>query len=311
MVHLASPQDVKSWLSDPQEIAFLDVREHGQYGEAHPFFALPAPYSTFERRVVNIAPNPAVRMVLIDAGDGLSDLAAKRAEALGYQSVTVMDGGAPAWAAAGYTLFAGVNVPSKTFGELLELARHTPRLTADEVRDMQSSGTVHVIVDGRPFSEYTKFSIPGGICCPNGELALRIGDLVTDPDTPIVVNCAGRTRSILGAQTLIDAGVSNPVYALENGTQGWFLAGLELDRGAQRIYPQERGDADLTEREERAKQRAVKAGAAFVSAERAADMLGDESRTTYLMDVRTAEEYDSDGLPGSIHAPGGQLVQAT
>jgi hypothetical protein len=31
------------------------------------------------------------------------------------------------------------------------------------------------------------------------------------------VNCAGRTRSIIGTQSLINAGVPNPVTALRNG----------------------------------------------------------------------------------------------
>jgi rhodanese-related sulfurtransferase len=127
-----------------------------------------------------------------------------------------------------------VNVPSKTFGEIVETQRHTPRLTAQEVAAMQAVGEDFVIVDGRPFTEYGKMNIPGGICCPNGELALHIHDIAPDPKTKIVVNCAGRTRSIIGAQTLIDFGVPNEVFALENGTQGWFLAGLELEYGARR-----------------------------------------------------------------------------
>ena len=97
---------------------------------------------------------------------------------------------------------------------------------------MRESGEDMVIVDGRTVAEFQKMNIPGGICCPNGELALRIGELVPDPKTKIVVNCAGRTRSIIGAQTLIDFGVPNPIVALENGTQGWFLAGLKLENGA-------------------------------------------------------------------------------
>ena len=101
---------------------------------------------------------------------------------------------------------------------------------------MRAADEDFVIVDGRPFAEYRKMNIPGGICCPNGELVLRIRDIAPDPKTKIVVNCAGRTRSIIGAQTLIDFGIPNPVFALENGTQGWFLAGLALERGASRRY---------------------------------------------------------------------------
>src|SRR5215469_1761167 len=227
---------LKAWLSDGGEIALLDVREAGQFGEAHPFFAVPLPYSRFELGLPDLAPNPNVRLVLTDGGDGTAARAAKRAEELGYQNLHVLEGGADAWTRAGYTLYAGVNVPSKTFGELIEHRRQTPRLTAAELQAMREAGDNMVIVDGRPFAEYHKMNIPGGICCPNGELVLRIGDIAPDANTKIVVNCAGRTRSIIGAQTLIDFGVPNPVVALQNGTQGWTLAGLTLEHGASRRH---------------------------------------------------------------------------
>ncbi len=304
-------KETKSWLSDGREIAFLDVRELGRYGEAHPFFAVPVHYSGFELRLPKLVPNPGVRMVLVDDGDGVGERAAAAAEAMGYCDVHVLTGGIQAWADAGFTLYAGVNVPSKTFGELLELARHTPRLSAQEVRDLQQSGSDHVIVDGRPFTEYNNFSIPGGICCPNGELALRIDELVADPQTTIIVNCAGRTRSILGAQTLIDAGVENPVFALENGTQGWFLAGLEVARGATDKYPAVVSEEGLEARRQTVRALAATAGVKFASSTAVRDILGDATRTSYLFDVRTAEEVEADGFPGALHAPGGQLVQST
>ena len=236
---------LKAWLSDGGEIALLDVREAGQFGEGHLFFAVPLPYSRFELALPALVPNPAVRLVLCDGGeDALAARAAKRAEALGYRNVHVLAGGTAAWQRAGFTLYAGVNVPSKTFGELVEHARHTPRVSALDLEAMRRAGENFVIVDGRPFAEYRKMNIPGGICCPNGELALRIGEIAPDPKTKIVVNCAGRTRSIIGAQTLIDFGVPNPVVALENGTQGWTLAGLTLENGAGRRHGDGVGAAD-------------------------------------------------------------------
>src|SRR5690606_19100417 len=125
---------------------------------------------------------------------------------------------------AGYPLFKGVNVPSKAFGELVEHAYHTPRISPQELADMRARGENMIVVDGRPYSEYRRMNIPGAVCCPNAELAYRIRTLAPDPSTRIVVNCAGRTRSILGAQTLVNLGIPNPVCALENGTQGWVLA---------------------------------------------------------------------------------------
>ena len=66
---------------------------------------------------------------------------------------------------------------------------------------------------------------------PGAELVLRVRDIAPSPDTTIVVNCAGRTRSIIGAQSLINAGIPNKVVALRNGTMGWHLAGFTCDKG--------------------------------------------------------------------------------
>jgi rhodanese-related sulfurtransferase len=304
---------LKAWLFDGGEIALLDVREHGQYGEGHPFLAVPLPYSRFELGLGALVPNPAVRLVLCDGGDGVAERAAKRAEALGYTNVSVLAGGVEGWRAAGLTLYAGVNVPSKAFGELVEHRRHTPHITAEALKAMQDAGENLAILDGRTFAEFQRMSIPGAVSCPNGELAVRIAGLVPDTNTKIVVNCAGRTRSIVGAQTLIDIGVPNPVYALENGTQGWFLAGLQLDRGAGRSYREALplSSTDLTALQARARALAETRGVQLVSAEQVAAWRADQTRTTYLLDVRTPEEVEARPVPGFVHAPGGQLVQAT
>jgi rhodanese-related sulfurtransferase len=304
-------QTVKSWLSEPAEIAFLDVREAGQYGQAHPFFAVNLPYSRFELGLPALVPNPVVRLVLCDGGDGVAERTAARAEALGYSDVFILAGGAEAWGSAGYTLYAGVNLPSKTFGELVEHAKNTPRITAQELQAMREAKEDMVIVDGRTFAEFQKMNIPDGICCPNGELVLRIRDIVPDPKTKIVVNCAGRTRSIIGAQTLIDFDVPNPVVALENGTQGWTLAGLSLEQGASRRYAGKAPSADSAEIKARARKLAESHRVSFVTPAQVDTWLADKSRTTYLFDVRTPEEFAARSIPGFAHAPGGQLIQAT
>lgn len=303
---------LKAWLSEPAEIALLDVRELGPYSEGHPFFSVPVPYSRFENELVRLVPRTAVRVVLIDAGEGIAELAARRAEAMGYRAVHTLEGGAPAWKAAGYTLYEGVNVPSKAFGEVIEIERHTPRISARDLVAMQERGEDMVIVDGRTWAEYRIFNIPGGISCPNAELPLRIDRLAPDPKTKIVVNCAGRTRSIIGAQTLIDFGVPNEVVALENGTQAWWLEGLTVERGADRQAPTAITDvALLREKRTRARAHAERQGVGFVTAQQVSAFLGDATRTTFLFDIREAHEYAAQHLPGFVHAPGGQLVQAT
>jgi rhodanese-related sulfurtransferase len=310
LTHIDAPT-LKAWLGDGREIALVDVSEHGQYGGGHPFFAVSLPYSRFELGLAELVPNPAVRLILCDQGDGVAVRAAARAADLGYRNLHILNGGKPAWREAGYTLFAGVNVPSKTFGEIVARVRATPRISPRAVQAMRDARENFVIVDGRPFAEYRKMSIPGGICCPNGELALRIRQIAPDPATKIVVNCAGRTRSIIGAQTLMDFGIPNPVYALENGTQGWFLAGLGLEHGALQRYSNDIEAAGMAELQARARQLARAREVATIAPAAALAWLRDPARTTYLLDVRTGEEFAARTLPGFRHAPGGQLIQAT
>jgi len=302
---------LKGWLHDADEIALFDVREHGQYGEGHPFYAVPLPYSRLELDVGRLAPRTGARIVLADDGNGVAEAAAGALARLGYTRLFVLAGGMPAWRAAGYTLFAGVNVPSKTFGELAEHHYNTPRISAAELAAMQAGPHAPVVLDGRPASEFRKMNIPGAICCPNGELAYRVRDLVPDADTPIVINCAGRTRSIIGAQSLINIGVTNPVYALENGTQGWYLNDYRLEHGGTARYPDNAAPRGLDAARDAAQALARRFDVPHIAPAQAAAWLADRARTTFLCDVRTAEEHAAQTLPGAQHAPGGQLMQAT
>ena len=299
-------------LRDGGEISVLDVREAGQFGESHLLLATPLPYSRLELHAGALVPRTSTRVIVCDDGVlGVAGRAARRLGALGYTDVSVLDGGTRGWAAAGHGLFAGVNVPSKAFGELVEHACHTPRVTVRELARMRAAGEDFVILDGRPWAEYQKMSIPGGICCPNAELPYRLSGMVTNPKTRIVVNCAGRTRSIIGAQTLINFGIPNPVAALENGTQGWVLADFELERGASRKYPDTVDAAALPALQAAAGKLMERFKVKSVTAATVDSWLQETDRTTYLCDVRTPEEFAAGSIPGSVHAPGGQLIQAT
>ncbi|CAG9182908.1 rhodanese-like domain-containing protein [Cupriavidus pampae] len=302
---------LKSWVHDDQELALFDVREHGQYGEGHPLFAVPLPFSRLEADIGRLAPRTAVRIALVDDGDGVADAAARVLAALGYANVFLLAGGVPAWQAAGLAVFKGVNVPSKVFGELVEHHFGTPRVTAAELAAMQRSTNAPVVLDGRPVSEFSKMNIPGAICCPNGELAYRLRDIVPDPDTPVVINCAGRTRSIIGAQSLINAGVENPIYALENGTQGWYLNDHVLEHGGTARYPDRVSPPSVRRARTGVQAFSARFEVPHIAASDAAAWLADGARTTFLLDVRTEQEHAAATLPGAQHAPGGQLVQAT
>lgn len=312
MPDTVSAKQLEAMLRDGAELALLDVREAGQFGEGHLFFAVSLPYSRLELEILRLVPRKATRVVLCDDGEsGVARAAARRLHAAGYGDVRLLEEGTAGWSRAGHRLFRGVHVPSKAFGELVEQACRTPRLSARELARMQAAGEDVVVVDGRPFAEYRRMSIPGAVCCPNAELPYRIGEIVPGPATCIVVNCAGRTRSIIGAQTLIEFGVPNRVYALEDGTQGWFLAGLPLEHGAARRYPEDVDRRKMPELRARARALARRYGARYVTAAEVEGWLGEGGRTTYVLDVRTPEEFAAGSIPGAAHAPGGQLVQAT
>ncbi|MGH6946500.1 MAG: rhodanese-like domain-containing protein, partial [Kiloniellales bacterium] len=306
-----SPREVKRRIHGRDEVALLDLREAGQYGEGHPFLAVPLPYSRLELLAPKLLPRRSTPLILLDQNDGVAERAARRLAALGYSDISKLDGGAPAWAAAGYTLFKGVNLPSKTLGELVERELHVPSLTVEQLAAMKAEHRPLLQLDGRPLEEYRRFTVPGALCCPNAELAHRLPAFGAGPETPVVVSCAGRTRSIVGAASLIAAGFSNPVYALENGTQGWALAGWELERGADRLYPRELSPGMLAASRARGSAMLEKYRIPTVDAATLADWRRDETRTLYLLDVRTPEEFAAGHFSGAVSAPGGQLVQAT
>jgi rhodanese-related sulfurtransferase len=227
MSNFVEIETVRGWLTDGGEIAFLDVREEGQHGSGHPLLAVSVPYSRLETEIVRLVPRRSCRTVVLDDADGVAEEAARRLEGLGYHNIHVLAGGAAAWSAAGYPLFPSTNVPSKAFAEIIEHEFATPAISAAELDRRRRSGEQVTILDSRPVEEYARFHVPGAITCPGAELVYRFSDLVDSPDTLIVVSCAGRTRGIVGAQSLINAGVPNRVVSLAGGTQGWRLAGLK------------------------------------------------------------------------------------
>jgi rhodanese-related sulfurtransferase len=306
-----SAKRVSERLAGFAELALLDVREQGVHYRGHPFFACSAPLSRLELMIDDLVPRKDVPIVVLDGGsEDLSAKSATRLSNLGYTDVSVLDGGCAAWKKAGLELFSGVNVPSKAFGEFVEHHYQTPRIPPEELKELLSRKEKLVILDSRPLEEYRRMSIPGGIDVPGAELAWRVHDLVPDPDTLVVVNCAGRTRSIIGCQSLRNAGIPNRVVALKDGTMGWDLAGFECEKGAGRVAPSP--TLDGREKALHAAERvAARFQVKFVDAATLAKWQGDPARTLYLLDVRTRKEFERSHVAGARHAPGGQLVQAS
>lgn len=303
-------EELKKTLAGEGELALLDAREQGVHYRGHPFFACSAPLSRLELMIDDLVPRRSAPVLFLDGGaEGLAEKAAARLRELGYTDVAVLEGGCAAWRAAGGELFSGVNVPSKAFGEFVEHHYDTPRIPPDELKRMLAASSKLVVLDSRPLEEYRRMCIPGGIDVPGAELVWRARELAPDPDTLIVVNCAGRTRSIIGCQSLRNAGIPNRVVALKDGTMGWELAGFGCERGAARVAssPGERGRQQARMAADAvAKRFQVKC----VAPAKVREWQRDGSRTLYLLDVRTREEFEEGHLAGSRHAPGGQLVQA-
>ena len=305
-----SPANLRAMLDDGRELALIDVREELIYSQNHLLWARSVPLSRIELRFAQLVPREDTRIVLIDGNDGLAQRAADILTRAGYSDISYLDGGMAAWYKAGLILFSGMHVPSKAFGEFVEHDSGTPSVSADELNALMKSGTDMVVLDSRPFDEYSRISIPTGINVPGAELVLRVHDIAPSPSTTIVVNCAGRTRSIIGAQSLINAGVPNKVVALRNGTMGWHLAGLTCDSGMSARYSDVSADG-LAWATAAAHAVADKYGVARIDRAALERLRADETRTTYVFDVRDPAEYEAGHLPGAVSAPGGQLVQAT
>lgn len=301
---------VRQALLDRRELALLDVREEAPFALSHPLFAANMPFSQLELQAWRRLPRRDVTIVVYDDGEGLALPAARRLRSLGYTDVSLLSGGLAGWAASGGELFQDVNAPSKAFGELVEAERHTPSLAATEVRNLIDKGADMVVVDARRFDEYQVMNIPGSTSMPGAELVQRVRELAPDPATRIVVNCAGRTRSIIGTQSLINAGVPNPVYALRNGTIGWTLAGLTLEHGQSRRFPDAVDAERAAQARAQARQVADRAGVQRIDWHGLV-ALREPHRSVYCLDVRQAERYREGHLAGFANAPGGQLVQET
>ena len=305
-----SYQQVRDALLTRREIALLDVREEDPHAQEHPLFAANFPFGRIELDAHAKLPRRDVPIVVLDGGEGLAQASAERLRQLGYSDVALLEDGIEGWRAAGGELFRDVNVPSKAFGELVEAERHTPSLSAPEVQALIDGGDDIVILDARRYDEYHTMSIPGSISVPGAELALRARELAPDPATRIIVNCAGRTRSIIGTQSLINAGVPNRIAALRNGTIGWTLAQQKLEHGQSRSYPPA-SDANLRLAARDARALADRAGVLRITRDELDRLRADATRSIYLFDVRSPAEFNDGRLPHFRSAPGGQLVQET
>jgi hypothetical protein len=305
-----SSEWVRARLLSRQELALIDVREEDPFAKAHPLFAANFPLSSIEVNAYRRIPRRSTPIVVYDNQEGLAERAVEILKSMGYEFVRELRGGLKGWMESAGEVFQDVNVPSKSFGELVQVKKQTPKVSAQQLKAWIDQNADVVVLDARRFDEYQTMSIPTGVSVPGGELVLRARAMAPNATTRIVVNCAGRTRSIIGAQSLVNAGLPNPVCALENGTIGWALAGQALVSGSTEQFKPVT-EEDLSKSKLSALSVAIRTGVKRIDRDELSAMQQDPLNTTYLFDVRTQEEYLAGHLPRAIHAPGGQLVQET
>jgi rhodanese-related sulfurtransferase len=289
------------------QYAFFDVRERGEYNTRQISGAASLPRSQIEFRIEDLVPNRSIQLVLYDEGGTRASLAAATLSALGYTNVSVLVGGLSAWEREGRPTVSGVNVPSKAFGERVQHEESVPDIAPEALKQWLDNKVDTVVFDVRTPEEYGRFCIPGGLNVPGGDLVLWVGALKRKPNTKVIVNCAGRTRSIIGTAALRRLGVEN-VLELRNGTMGWVLAGFELETTPDRRAP-------LAPEESRASANELAISVAaeerinWISAGDLLNSITSADGVTYVIDVRSEGEFDNGHIAGSISVPGGQAVQ--
>lgn len=301
--------ELNTLMQSEAELGLIDVREYGEYNTSHiPGFS-PLPRRLLEFRAAELVPYKGVNLVVCDDDGKRADLAAATLERMGYAQVSVLSGGANRWAYEGFPTEWGINVPSKDFGERVQVERNIPEIDAEELEQRISNGEVKVIVDTRTPREHTSYCIPGSRSVPGGELALHIWDLVDDVDTPVVVHCAGRTRSIIGTGLLQRMGFKN-ARGLRNGTMGWSMAGLDLEVGSPLTDSEAASDDARSKAEVFARKVTSEDGVQILDIGSLQELITKvDSETVYLIDVRTVEEFVDGHIPGFRWYPGGQAVQ--
>ena len=293
----------------PDEVAVLDVRELAHYGRENVLWSSNLPLGRLELEILYRVPRRSTSVVLIDDGVGLAEHAAFRLELLGYSDLRILEGGIRSWREAGHTLHWETEVAVKGFSGFAERHGAPEFIEPETLKSQLARGEGWVVLDSRPPDEYRRGNIPGSIDAPGAQALRSFFDLVPDPNMDVVINCATRTRGILGALMLRAAGVPNRVHVLNNGTRGWMLAGYELETDASRFSV-----APSVKARERVRNMVgamlSQAGIARINSSQLAQMWRDPARTTYLLDVRDPDEYAAGHLPTARNAPFGSLVMS-
>lgn len=309
-IESVQPDQLQALLADGSELALLDARDQGLYGRGHVLEAVSVPRAELELRLDRLLPRPAVKTIWCDqdgADGGAAIDAATTAVAQGWQNQQILAGGLDHWMAHGGPVVEGLQ--SLAAGAIDEIGARAevPQPSAAALWERMTMGDLNLVVlDTRNDREFQRRSIPGSISCPGVELLDHFAHTVTDPTATVVVVGADRTGGIVGAHTLTQAGVSNPVVALADGMAGWLAANLPIEPGRQ---PEARPAGRSTPGNDIG-ELVHRFGGERIDLERLSRWADDQTRTTYVIDVRRDAEFRSGHLADSIHVPGARLIES-
>ena len=309
MANTISAHDLNTLMHNDNDglYAVIDVRDWGEFSLGQIPGASCIPRGSLEKYISVLVPQIAIHTVLYCDTGQRSMRAAASLESLGYTTVSILDGGVNAWTAAGYETQHGWSLRGKEYGERLQVEQGIPDIMAEELHARLTHGEQLYIFDTRTEPEFQAAHLPGAYCAPGGQLALIAPEVVQDTNRTIVTNCAGRTRSILGAHILRRMGFAN-VYALNGGTGAWRIAGYaeELEKGEGTSLPT-LAETSITACEQFAEQLAKEDDIPSLTAQElyARQTSGE---LVYVLDVRLLDEYQAGHIPGAHFCPGTQVA---
>jgi len=219
-------QAVAIFKNKKNNVAFLDVRTRKAYVQEFAFGAVNCPLDRFSLMIADLVPDRSTLIIMIGANKkAISNtnliLLKKK-----YSNVHYIKGDYQAWKKAKLPMWAGEFTLSKAFGEWIEATGKVNNIFPNKLNRMHQQPDSQLLqIDARPKIEYEKFTLPYSKHCSGGELPAYLQK--TSSKKTIIVHCAGRTRSIIAYQTLLDFNISQKKYVLNGGTQNWVLNGLE------------------------------------------------------------------------------------
>ena len=206
----------------------IDCRERRDYVNGHWFGSTNIPLSILPTRLPFLCPDQDFPIHFLNWEDAASIAALRSMEKLGYRNITLHKTTQPTDPVVGYV--QGEYVWSKAFGEVVAHQSHILEVTPQQyMTDYQHAQ----LVDVRPAGEYNRFTLPSSINLPNSLLLANMERLNNHADL-VLLHCAGRTRSIIGAHTIKAAGYSGNFGIFRGGTQAWELDGFAREHGASR-----------------------------------------------------------------------------